>query len=271
MAFFDQRQPIVFAHRGGAALAPENTIPAFDRGVAAGADGIELDVHLSSDGIPVVHHDKTLERTTSAAGPISARTAAELAGVDAGYHFGAGSQAGAEGFPFRGQQIGIPTLREVLARYRDVRVIIEMKMDVAQLGEAVAAEVRLASALDRVCLAGYGSISAAAARAALPGVACSASQAEVKRALYRTWARWPVRRVLYGGYQVPEVVGRVRVVSPRFVRYAHLAGLKVHIWTVDADAEARRLFGWGVDGLISNRPDIVVRARDAFLAGEPEV
>ena len=258
VSFFDQQRPLVFAHRGGAALAPENTLAAFDRGVASGADGIELDVHLSADGVPVVHHDRTLERTTNAAGPISARTAAELAVVDAGYHFGA-----ADGFPFRGQQIGVPTLREVLHRYRDVRVIIEMKMDVPQLGEAVAAEVRRASALERICLAGYGSRSAAAARAALPGVACSASQAEVKLALYRTWARWPVRRVRYGGYQVPEVVGRLRVVSRRFVRYAHRAGLRVHIWTVDEDSEARRLYGWGVDGLISNRPDIVVKARNA--------
>ncbi|MEQ1573805.1 MAG: glycerophosphodiester phosphodiesterase family protein [Vicinamibacterales bacterium] len=258
MRFFDQDRPLVFAHRGGAAIGPENTLVAFGRGITAGADGIELDVHLSADGVPVVHHDTTLDRTTNATGPIAARPAAELALVDAAYRFGE-----AEGFPLRGQGVGIPTLREVLRRYPAARTIIEMKVDAPALGRAVANEVRLASAVDRVCVAGYGSRSAAAARAALPDVACSAFLAEVRTALLRTWARWPVRDVAYGGYQVPESVGRRRVVSRRFVEYAHGAGLRVQVWTVDEEQDIRRLLGWGVDGLISNRPDVAVRVRDA--------
>ena len=258
--FFDQPRPLVFGHRGAAGLAPENTLPAFDRGRTEGVDGLELDVHLSADGVPVVIHDATLDRTTDASGAVTARTAGELARVDAGYRF-----QPQQGFPFRGQGIGVPTLREVLARHPEARVIIEMKMDVPQLGEAVAAEVRRASAVDRVCVAGYGMHSAAAARRALPDMACSASQDEVKVALYRTWAFWPVRGVRYGGYQVPEKVGRLRVASARFVRYAHLAGLRVHIWTVDEEAVAERLLSWGVDGLITNRPDVIVGARDRFL------
>src|SRR5918993_5274427 len=103
MTFFDSLHPLVFAHRGGCALGPENTIAAFDLGMGAGADGLEFDVHLSSDGLPVVHHDDTLDRTTSGSGPIAARTAAELARIDAGCRFG---QSGS--FPFRGQGIGIP-------------------------------------------------------------------------------------------------------------------------------------------------------------------
>lgn len=260
MPFFDQTHPFVFAHRGGAALAPENTLAAFDAGVTSRADGLELDVHLSADGVPVVHHDKTLDRTTNATGPITARTAAELARIDAGYRFTAG-----DGFPFRGQGIGVPTLREVLRRYPDARVIIEMKMDEPRLAAAVAAEVRRASAVDRVCLAGFGARSAAAARTALPEAASSASQAEVQQALYRTWAFWPVRNAPYGGYQVPEVSGHLRVVSPRFVRYAHASGLRVHVWTVDEEADIARLLQWGVDGVISNRPDTAVLYRDVLV------
>ena len=248
---------MILAHRGGCALGPENTLAAFDLGLQAGADGLELDVHLSADGVPVVHHDATLDRTTSHSGPLAARTAAELARVDAGCRF-----AGAGDFPFRKQGVGIPSLREVLRRYRDIPIVIELKVNSAEMGEAVAREVRYADAVDRVCVAGYGSRSAAAARAALPGLASSATHPEVRLAVYRGLAGWPVREVAYGGYQVPEHTGLIRIVSPRFVRDAHDAGLKVQVWTVDEEPDMRRLLEWGVDGLITNRPDLAVRVRN---------
>lgn len=263
VAFFASARPQVFAHRGGCALGPENTIVAFDRGVAAGADGLELDVHLSADGIPVVCHDDTLDRTTDAAGPVAACTAAELAGVDAGYRFAADGR-----FPFRGQQAGIPTLAEVLSRYPSLPVIVEMKVDSAAMGEAVAAAVRAADGVDRVCAAGYGLASLRAFRRALPSAASSACHPEVQLALYRSWAGWPVRRPPYGGYQVPEHAGRIRVVSRRFVRHAHAAGLRVQVWTVDEEPDMARLLGWGVDALISNRPDLAVRVRDRLTGGQ---
>ena len=250
----------MFAHRGGCDLGPENTIAAFDIGLAAGADGLELDVHLSADGVVVVHHDKTLDRTTDAAGPIAERTADELARVDAGYRFARGGA-----FGFRGQGIGVPALSEVLRRYQGVPTIIEIKVYTATMGDAVAQEIRRADALDYVCVAGFGLESARAARAALPGVPASASKVEVRAALYRTWLRWPVRRAPYHTYQVPETAEGTRIVSPRFIRHAHAAGLKVQVWTVDDEADMRRLLEWGVDGLISNRPDVAVRVRDEFL------
>ena len=256
--FFETRRPQIFAHRGGCALGPENTFAAFDLGRAAGADGLELDVHLSADGVPVVHHDATLDRTTSQSGPLAARTAAELAQVDAGYRF---ARDGA--FPFRKQGAGIPSLREVLQRYRDIPIVIEMKVNSAQMGEAVARDVRLADAVDRVCVAGYGARSAAAVRAAIPGIARSATHSEVRVAVYRGLAGWPVRDADYGCYQVPERNGLIRIVSPRFIRDAHEAGLKVQPWTIDEEADMRRLLAWGVDGLITNRPDLAVRVRDA--------
>ena len=167
-------------------------------------------------------------------------------------------------FPFRAQGIGIPALADVLRRYPDVRLIVEMKVDSREMGEAVAREVRHATAAERVCAAGYGARSAAAARAALPEMASSASLREVRLAVYRTWARCPVRRARYGGYQVPENNGRRQIVSPRFIEDAHAAGLKVEVWTVDEETVMRRLLGWGVDALISNRPGLAVRVRDSF-------
>ena len=233
-AFFESPRPLVFAHRGGSALAPENTIAAFDNGLALGADGLELDVHLASDGAVVVHHDRLLDRTTALRGPIAERSAAELRRAD------------------------VPALAEVLARYRDQRIIIEMKVNTAALAAATIAMVRGAGAVDRVCLASFGRRVLCAARAIEPAIATSGAREEVRWALYRSWVRWPVLRVAYSGYQVPERSGRTRVVSPRFVEYAHDAGLGVQVWTVDTADAARRLLGWGVDALITDRPDVIV-------------
>jgi len=261
MSFFDSARPLVFAHRGGCALGPENTIAAFDLGMASGADGLELDVHLSRDGVAVVCHDDTLERTTNASGLVGSLTAAELAQVDAGCRF---CDANGE-YCFRNRGIGIPRLRDVLVRYPNVRVIVEMKVNDPAMGRAVVDDVRTAKAEDRVCAAGYGQASIDAVRAALPRLATSACHPEVHVALYRSWLGFPVRRPPYGGFQVPEKAGRIRVVSRRFIRHAHQADLRVQVWTVDEEADMRRLLSWGVDGLISNRPDLAVRVRDSML------
>ena len=255
-------RPRVFAHRGGCALGPENTIAAFDRGLAAGADGLELDIRLSADGIAVVCHDETLDRTTNTTGLVVARTAAELSRVDAGSRF----TDDLGGHPFRGQGVHIPTLREVLERYPNIPIIVEMKPDSEEMGLAFAAEVLKADAVDRVCAAGYGSRSLAIAREALPAMASSASRMEVRLALYRSWAGWPPMHPPYGGYQVPEHAGSRRVVSQRFIRHAHRAGLEVQLWTIDEAADMQRLLAWGADALISNRPDLAVTVRDQFVS-----
>ena len=251
--FFAASRPLVLAHRGGSGLRPENTLEAFDHGLRLGADGLELDVHQSRDGIVVVHHDARLDRTTDLTGDLAARTADELARADAGYGFRDG-----DAFPFRNQGIGVPRLDTVLTRYPDRRIVIEMKVNRPALARAVIDVVRRADAVDRVCLGSFGWRVLREARAIEPALATSAAREEVRWALYRSWCRWPVSRVSYRGYQIPEWAGRTRVVTPRFVEDAHAAGHGVQVWTVDAADAARRLLGWGVDALITDRPDIVV-------------
>ena len=261
MTFLSAGRPQVFAHRGGCALGPENTIAAFDLGRDAGADGLELDVHLSADGVVVVCHDETLDRTTGSSGAIRAHTADALARVDAGHRFS--DKAG--GFPFRGLGIGVPTLRDVLDRYRDLLLIIEMKENSAAIGEAVAATVRAAGAAERVCAAGYGQQALNAARRALPEMATSASHPEARLAVYRSLIGWPVRRAAYDAFQVPETAGLIRIISPRFIRQVHDAGHRIQAWTIDEEPDMTRLLQWGIDGLISNRPDLAVHVRDTFI------
>jgi glycerophosphoryl diester phosphodiesterase len=244
----------VFAHRGGSKLAPENTIPAFDHGLALGADGLEFDVHLSRDGVVVVHHDATLDRTTDAQGPVAARTADELARVDAARRWPA----------WAGRGVGVPTLRDVLRRYPGVPLIIELKVNDPELAYRTIDEVRAADAIDRVSLGSFGTRVLRAARAREPRLVTGSSREETRLALYRSWVALPVRRPAWRAYQVPETAGSTRVVSPRFVRHAHQAGCAVQVWTVDDPADMRRLLDWGVDGIISDRPDLaveVVKAR----------
>ena len=251
--FFASNRPLVFAHRGGADLAPENTVNAFDLGLALGADGLEIDVHLARDGVAVVHHDRTLDRTTNLHGPIAAQSSAELARADAGYAFRRG-----DAFPFRGRGVSVPTLAEVLARYPSIPIIVELKTSSPVLARVTVDTVRRVDAGKRVCIGSFSWRALHAVRSLDPALATSASREEVRWALYRSRLGWPVRRVSYGGYQVPEWSRSTRVVSPRFVGAAHQADLAVQVWVVNSPADAHRFLEWGVDALITDRPDLLV-------------
>jgi glycerophosphoryl diester phosphodiesterase len=257
-------RPLVYAHRGGAALRPENTLAAFEHGLSLGADGLEFDVHLSRDGVVVVHHDDTLERTTNATGAIAARSAAELARVDAGWNF-----RGSGDFPFRGQGMSIPTLRQVLERY-PVPAIIELKTPDPALARTTVDEIRAAGAVDRVAFGSFYYRALRAARSYEPRIPTGAASEETRWALYRSWVHWPLGATRYREFQVPETAGRTTIVTPQFIRYAHHAGLPVKVWTVNEPADMDRLLGWGVDALISDRPDLAVAAVKGTAPNSPQ-
>jgi glycerophosphoryl diester phosphodiesterase len=133
-----------------------------------------------------------------------------------------------------------------------------LKVNTAELARAVVDVVKKRDAVERVCLGSFGARVLRAVRELEPAIATSAAREEVRWALYRSWCRWPVMRPRYSGYQIPEWSGSTRVVSPAFVKHAHRAGLGVQVWTVDDERDARRLLAWGVDALITDRPDLIV-------------
>lgn len=237
-------------------------MPAIDNGMKLGSDGLEIDVQLSSDGIPVVIHDQTLDRTTDRTGPVSALSAAELERVDAGFRFEVDTA-----FPFRGQGIGVPRLDDVLKKHPNARVIIEMKGGQRELARAVAASIRKADAVERICVGSFHQSSIDTLRAEFPEIVTSASQEEARWTLHRSWVRWPwTKRRPYSAFQVPEVVGRMRVVSRSFVRHVKREGHAIQVWVVNERNDMHRLLDWGVDGIISDRPDVAIAARDEWLA-----
>jgi glycerophosphoryl diester phosphodiesterase len=258
---FDSSRPLVFAHRGGSALRPENTMAAFDHGLALGADGLELDVHLARDGELVVIHDTTLDRTTDARGPVARLTSVELGRIDAGCRF---THDGRQ--PYRGAGQSVPRLRDVLARHAAVPVIVELKGRDTRVASAAVALVRELRALGRVCFGGSSDRVVRAARASGRDVVTSAAKEEVRWALYRSWVGLGPRSPGYQGVQVPESTGLIRVVSPAFVRRMRRSGLPVQVWTVNRAGDMRRLLAWGVQALITDRPDLAVPIVSAWPA-----
>lgn len=262
-------RPLVYAHRGGAALKPENTVAAFDHGLALGADGLEFDVHLSRDGVVVVHHDDTVERTTNGRGPLRNLRAEELARLDAGYWFQPAS-AGDDGdghYPCRGVVGGVPSLREILRRYPDVPLIIELKVNDSELARRTIDELRATHSVERAALGSFYYRVLRAARAYEPTIRTGAAREETRWALYRSWVQWPLGRPAYHEFQVPERSGRTTIVTPRFIEHATRSGLPVKVWTINEAADMERLLRWGASALISDRPDIAVAVRAKFVDG----
>jgi glycerophosphoryl diester phosphodiesterase len=254
--------PLLIGHRGAAGLAPENTLPSFREAVERwGVDMIELDVRATADGHCVVIHDATVDRTTDGTGPVAAKTLAELKRLDAGHTF-----AGPDGdHPFRGRGITIPTLEEALAAFPDTRFTIEVKIGTAQAGmfEAIrtlAAGGRVVAAgMDRADRTLFGDFDGPTS-----GDNATVRAFYLLHRLRLAWL-WPRRADVF---QVPEHYEERRVVTPRFVRDARRRGVPVHVWTVNEADDMARLLRWGVDGLITDRPDRGARVLSEH-AGRP--
>lgn len=245
--------PAVIAHRGGSALRPENTMLAFAHAAALGAGAVECDVHFSRDREVVVIHDATLERTTDATGPVAARTADELARVDAGCRFGP-----AAGLPYRGAGAAIPRLTDLLLGLPAMPVIVEIKGEDPALASRVIALVRECGSAGRVIIGGFSRVVLDTVRREAPELATSASADEVRSAARRAYFRLGPKATGFRVFQVPLRLRGKRVLTPAFVRLARRGGYPVQVWVVDDAAEMRMLLDWGATGLISDRPDVAL-------------
>lgn len=251
--YFPSSGVACFAHRGGAALWPENTLVAFRGGLASGCLWIETDVHMTRDGHIVCFHDDDLERTTNGHGKVWDHTLAQLQALDAGYWFTAD---GGRSYPFRGQGITIPTLDEVVALDPRARVNLEIKQAQPPMAANLWRAIERLGVHDRVLVASADARLVRAFRNLARGaVASSAGRAEI----FAFWlaARAGLHELIsleYDALQVPVRAGMLEVVNPCFVRAAHARGLAVHVWTIDDAAEMRWLIELGVDGIMTDQP-----------------
>lgn len=246
--------PLLIAHRGGSALAPENTLAAFRRAVEWWrADLLEIDVQPSRDGDAVVIHDPTVDRTTDGAGHVSTFTVAELKRLDAGYRF---TPDGGQSFPYRGTDVRLSTLREVLEALPHARVNVEIKDTRAQ--QAVWDAVHDLHAVHRVLIAAgdrnnrsrfrdYGGPTSAGKQDMYAFYGLHLARAT------RLWTP------AVDAFQMPEERGGKQVLTPRMLAEVQARNVAVHVWTINEARDMRRLLEWGVDGVITDRPDRLAR------------
>jgi glycerophosphoryl diester phosphodiesterase len=231
--FLDWPGPIPFAHRGGASDNPENTMPAFQHAVDLGYTYLETDVHATRDGVLVAFHDDSLERTTDRTGTINDLPWSEV------------SRARVDG------REPIPLFEGLMEQFPDARVNIDCKADSGV--HSLIASLKRLDCLDRVLLGGFSDARLRRFRSEFGAALCTSFGPQQVAALRLSG------RVPWGGQaaQVPVRQGRLTIVNGQFVGRAHRLGLHVHVWTIDDADEMRRLLDLGVDGLMTDRPQIL--------------
>jgi len=246
--------PQVVAHRGGMAEGPENTIEAFRRALARGADVVEMDVRSSADGELVVIHDATVDRTTDGTGRVDAMPLSALQSLDAAYRFTPDGVA----TPLRGRGVRIPTLAEVFEALPSARIAVEIKpSDEGSLAAQMCDVIRAAGAEHRTLVASFAEAETLLFRAACPEVATAATPPEG----FRFW----LLGALSGEHPppdaliVPNRIGPLRIATRAFVESARRQGLRVHTWLANERQEVVTLHDAGLDAVLTDHPERVSR------------
>lgn len=235
------------AHRGGALLWPEETLLALGNAIDAGADMLEVDVWQSSDGVLVLMHDDTVERTTDGVGSVRELDWATLSGLDAGYRF---TTDGGATYPYRGTGVTVARLEDALAAHPDALWSIEIKQQDPPIVGPLLELLDAAGALDRVVIGSFYDPAIAEVRAARPDVLTSMGTTEGLSFFYADEADYePPAWYL----AAPTSLGDI-VLDEATITKAHRFGVAVHVWTVNDPTEMQTFLDWGVDGIITDDP-----------------
>ena len=252
-AYYTEK-PLNFAHRGASHKAPANTLAAFHLAAELGADGIELDVHLSKDGEAVVIHDFVVDATTDGHGAVREKTLAELKDLDAGGWFDPA---------FVGQQI--PTLQEVIDTVGH-RLLLNIELKTNSLvGKGLAVEVvRIVednNLAERVVVSSFNPLAVWRVKRLNPWIAVGLLVSpDQPLFLRRAWFRHQIRpQALHPDYTM---------VDGEYVRWAKERGYRVHVWTVDGTVDMRQMTRHGVDLIITNQPDLLAETLGSSVRGE---
>ncbi len=249
---------MVIAHQGGEHLRPDNTLVAFQYAYDLGVDVLELDIHSTADGHLVVIHDDTVDRTTDGSGPVTSFTLAEIQQLDAAYRW-PHNQENPTDFPYRSQGITIPTLVEIFDAFPGMRINIEIKQEEPPIAAPLCQLIQAYGKESEVLVVSSKDEAISAFRSACPAVATGASENEVRLFFgLNTAFLGAVYQPRMDSFQIPEYSGNIHVLTERFVRTAHRQNVRIDVWTVDEVDGMERMIALGVDGIITNRPDLLL-------------
>ncbi|MDH4225312.1 MAG: glycerophosphodiester phosphodiesterase [Deltaproteobacteria bacterium] len=256
----DLPRPVAGAHRGGMALRPENTLEAFAHARRLGCRFLELDVHLTRDCRVVVIHDPTVDRTTDGRGPVAGFTWDELQKLDAGFRFSA-----PDGETWRGRGVKVPALDAVLAAFPDCTFSVDIKTANPAVFPALAQVIEQTATRGRVIAGAEAHCRYLRWRRTASGH--PAFFTRVSGGLFWLFTLLGLSGLLkpcQQTLQIPEYSGPIPLVTPRLLAAARRHGLPVLVWTVNDPAHMRRLLDLGVDGILTDRPDLLMRVIREF-------
>ena len=256
--------PLIVAHRGASAVAPENTLAAFQRAIENGAEGIEFDVRLAGDGVPVVVHDPTLDRTARRSTRVSDLTSNELSQIDVGTSF---NHANPELATPEFEKQTIPTLRETLDLLAGFsgRIFVELKSeepDILPLCRAVADVIVYYPLLPQMVVKSFRLAAIPAIRTLCPGVTTAALfEPNIKTILRRKRHTLTIAREI----GADEISIHRSLATRNFVTAAKEAGFPIAVWTVDEPKWFAKAVETGISALITNDPMKMVQVREAYI------
>jgi len=253
------QRPLVIAHQGGDGIWPGDTLYAFEKAVETGADVLEMDAHITRDDYIVLMHDEEVDRTTDGTGLIEEMTLDELRQLDAAYKW---SNDDGKTFPYRGQRIQVPTLDELFQTFPQMRYVIEIKLTQNPIDKPLCNLIRKHDMQDKVMVASFHDEAMQNFRETCPEVATSASRTEVRNFVL-------LGKVFLSGFIAPQYQSiqppydpkesmNIPIMTERFIREAHAKNIKVEPWTVDDPELMKQYIQWGVDGIITDRPDLMI-------------
>jgi glycerophosphoryl diester phosphodiesterase len=263
--FFNHDRPLVIAHQGGELLAPSNTMTAFANAAEMGVDVLETDIHITKDGHLVTIHDPSVDRTTNGKGKVADLTLAEIQELDAGYHF-----KDLEGtYSFRGKGVYIPTVDEMFQTFGDLKIEIEIKDDnppekideiASKLWDLIEKyqmeEKILISSFDHDILKTFN-------KYANGTVAITAGRQEVKN--FVVFHKFFLRNLYVptvDAFQIPVEDSGFDLTDQKLIDGAHRLRMEVHYWTIDDPSTMEKLIDAGADGILTNRPDLLLELLD---------
>ncbi|WP_223589546.1 glycerophosphodiester phosphodiesterase [Neobacillus bataviensis] len=261
-SFFKNGRPLVIAHQGGELLAPSNTMAAFTNAADMGVDALETDLHITKDGYLVAIHDPTVDRTTNGHGKVADLTLEEIQILDAGYQF----KDLNDQYRYRGKGVYIPTAEEMFQTFGNMRIEMEIKDDnpperIDEIASKLWALIKKYHMEDKILVASFDQeILNSFEKYAKGRVATTAGRQEVKSfVIFHKFFLRNLYQPHVDAFQLPSEDSGFDLTDNKLIDGAHRRGMQMHYWTIDNPKEMKRLIDAGADGILTNRPDLLLK------------